>query len=230
MKKYKHIFFDLDRTLWDFEQNSTEAITELYEHFAESRRNIPLAEEFLEVYREKNQLLWAKYRKGEISKDELRRERFHQAFLNYEIDEPDIALDFNDRYIDLCSQKTHLMPYAKEVLEYLNNKYHLHIITNGFVEAQDLKMERSGIKDFFKAIIVSDGLGYVKPDERIFTYALEQAEAEVLESIMIGDDYESDILGAKKIGMDQVFLRPKKVQGKTATYEISELKELLDIL
>lgn len=230
MKKYKHIFFDLDRTLWDFERNSREAITELYQKFSIGKRDIPLAEEFLEVYHEKNKALWALYRQGKVSKDELRRERFHQAFLKYEIDEPDIALEFNDRYIDVCSQKTHLLPYAKEVLEYLNNKYHLHIITNGFIEAQDLKMERSGIKDFFKAIIVSDGLGYVKPDERIFNYALKQAEAEVLDSIMIGDDYESDIVGAKKIGMDQIFLRPKKIPGKIATYEISELKELLGIL
>ena len=230
MKKYKHIFFDLDRTLWDFETNSVATITALYDEYALFERNIPLAEEFIEVYKEINLQLWGKYQKGEISKKQLREQRFHEAFMRYELDEPDTALEFNDRYIKACSQKTALMPGAVEVLRYLNEKYHLHIITNGFLETQHVKMERSGIKDYFKAVIISDGLGYLKPDKRIFEFALKKAEAELEDSVMIGDDYNADIVGAREIGMDQIYLRSKRMPHKKATYQISELKELMEIL
>lgn len=229
-KKYKHIFFDLDRTLWDFEKNSMEALSNLFDDYQLKERNIPLAEEFIKVYKRINSQLWVEYRDGKITKDELRKRRFHEAFLNYQLDEPDTALEFNDRYIEICTQKTHLIPGAVEVLEYLNNKYHLHIITNGFLETQEVKLEKTGIKDYFKAIIISDGLGYLKPDKRIFDYALKQAEAEIEDSVMIGDDYESDILGAKEIGMDQVYLQVEENDSRTATYKIADLQELIGIL
>lgn len=230
MGKYKHVFFDLDRTLWDFETNSKETLTELFDEYGLKERDIPLADEFIRVYKKINRELWVKYQNGEISKEDLRKRRFHEAFLNYQVDEPDTALEFNDRYIEICTQKTNLLPDTLEVLEYLNNKYHLHIITNGFLETQFVKMEKTGIIDYFKAIIVSDGLGYLKPDKRIFDYALRKAEAEIAESVMIGDDYDSDILGARQAGIDQIYLSPEVEDSKTATYVITELKELMGIL
>jgi putative hydrolase of the HAD superfamily len=230
VKKYKHLFFDLDRTLWDFERNSTETIMDLHEIHGLEDKNVGSASDFLEIYKIKNQDLWVKYRHGEISKNELRSERFHQAFLHYELNDPELALHFNDKYVEMCSSKPHLLDGTIEVLNYLDDKYFLHIITNGFVEAQSVKMKNTGLENYFKEVIVSDGLGYRKPDERIFYHAMELAGAKLEESLMIGDDYEADILGAKNIGMDQVYLRPIKEVSKEATFEITELKELLEFL
>lgn len=230
MKKYKHLFFDLDRTLWDFDKNSTETIMDLHEIHGMESKNVGNAADFLEVYKVKNEALWVQYRHGKITKNELRQERFHQAFLHFELNDPELALHFNDKYVEMCSAKPHLLPGTIDVLNYLDDKYMLHIITNGFVEAQSVKMKNTGLENYFKEVIVSDGLGYRKPDERIFYHAMKLAGANKEESLMIGDDYQADIVGARKIGMDQVFLRPEKDILKEATFEISELKELLEIL
>lgn len=230
MKKYKHLFFDLDRTLWDFEKNSTETITDLHSSLELEKRNVAEASEFLRIYKIKNQELWMQYRHGKISKDKLRQERFHQAFLHFELNDPELALHFNDKYVEMCSSKPHLLPGTMDVLNYLDDKYFLHIITNGFIEAQAVKMKSTGLENYFKEVIVSDGLGYRKPDKRIFHHAMKLAGANQRDSLMIGDDYEADILGAKNIGMDQVYLRPETSPSKEATFEIAELKELLAFL
>ena len=230
MKKYKHLFFDLDRTLWDFERNSTETIKDLHGTLGLPSIMKANAHEFLEVYKIKNRQLWAEYRHGHITKDELRQERFHQAFLHFELNDPELALHFNDKYVEMCSAKPHLLPDTMEVLNYLDDHYMMHIITNGFVEAQQVKMKNTGLENYFKEVVVSDGLGYRKPDKRIFYHAMSLAGASQEVSLMIGDDYEADVLGARAIGMDQVYLRGKNEASKEATYEITELKELLEFL
>ncbi len=230
MKSYKHLFFDLDRTLWDFERNSSETIKDLHTHFELQDRKAHNPNEFIEVYKKKNAELWKEYRHGKITKDELRAERFHQAFLHFEINDPQLALKFNDHYVEMCSSKPHLLPNTLEILEYLDDKYFLHIITNGFIEAQSVKMKSSGLENYFKEVIVSDGLGYRKPDKRIFHHAMKLADANQRNSIMIGDDYEADILGAKAIGMDQIYITNDRSTEQTATHIITDLIELKAIL
>ncbi|KAA3642470.1 MAG: noncanonical pyrimidine nucleotidase, YjjG family [Bacteroidetes bacterium] len=230
LKKYKHLFFDLDRTLWDFERNSTETITDLLESLDLKNKNIGNAHDFLNVYKSKNQELWLAYRQGKISKDKLRQERFHQAFLHFELNDPELALHFNDKYVEICSSKPHLLPNAKEVLRYLDEHYMMHIITNGFVEAQYVKIKNTGLENYFKQVVVSDGLGYRKPDKRIFHHAMKLAGASQKDSLMIGDDYDADIVGARAIGIDQVYFKPMHEKPKEATFEITDLKELLEFL
>jgi len=232
MVKYNHIFFDLDRTIWDFEKNSEETILELLSDFGLAKHSRFTELEFLNTYKAVNHGLWAAYRSGEISKQELRERRFHQSLLKYRIDEPELALRFNYAYVSRCSTKTNLLPYSKEILEYLSESYVLHIITNGFKEAQHIKLERSGIRPFFKEVIVGDEVGINKPDPRIFHHAFESSTAAPEESIMIGDDYEADILGAKEVGMDQIYFRTiaEAEEAKIATFTVSQLKELREIL
>lgn len=230
LKNYEHIFFDLDRTLWDFERNSYETLFDLHQDLNLKDKNITAAEDFIQVYKSKNRDLWVLYRKGLISKDELRRERFHQALLHFNLNDPELAVHINDLYVANCSSKPHLLPHTKEVLDYLSKTYHLHIITNGFIEAQSVKMKSTGLENYFKAVIVSDGLGYRKPDKRIFHHALKLAGANQKNSLMIGDDYEADIIGARKVGMDQIFLNIDNQQNHKATFEVGNLLELKEIL
>ena len=231
MVKYRHIFFDLDRTLWDFEKNSEETILELLKEKGLTSRGTLTDELFMRVYKEVNLEMWKQYREGKITKDQLRAQRFYQSLLKFNIDEKDLALEINDHYVSRCSSKTNLLPYSKEILELLSKNYILHIITNGFREAQHKKIDSSGLRNYFGAVIVGDEVGINKPDPRIFHHAIESSSAEFDESIMIGDDFEADILGAKNVGMDQIFFKkePTDHELSQATYTISHLEELRSI-
>ncbi len=230
MKKYKHLFFDLDRTLWDFDKNSEEAIRDLYKtHSLQLKLGVGFNEFYLE-YKGINHQLWDVYRIGRITKDELRLQRFHNTFRKFNYNNPEFALSFNDDYVALCSSKSNLIPHSIEILDYLKPNYTMHVITNGFVEAQQVKIDNSGLAYYFDEIVVSDGLGYRKPDQRIFNYALEKSGATAENSIMIGDDYGPDVLGAKAIGMDQVYFTKELQKEEAATFVIHSLLELKNIL
>ena len=229
MKKYKHLFFDLDRTLWDFDKNSEEAIGDLYEkHSLQLKLDVDF-NEFFQEYIGINHELWAVYRMGRITKDELRLQRFHNTFRSFNYNNPVFALLFNDDYVELCSSKSNLIPDSIEVLDYLKPNYTMHIITNGFVEAQQVKIDNCGLAYYFDEIIVSDGLGYRKPDKRIFDYAFEKSGANAENSIMIGDDYGSDILGAKAVGIDQIYFAQDLQKGEEATFVVGSLLDLKNI-
>jgi len=232
MVKYNHLFFDLDRTIWDFEKNSTETLLELLKEFGLDKRGSLTDDAFIKMYKKINHKLWQEYGKGNISKNQLRSERFYQSLLHFSIDEKDLSVTLNDLYVQRCSSKTNLVPHSKEILEYLSKSYILHIITNGFIEAQNLKLEKSGIRPFFSEVIIADEVGVTKPDPRIFHHAIESSSAELNESIMIGDDFEADVLGAKNVGMDQIYYKKEAsdIEKEQATFTIEHLAELRDIL
>ena len=227
----KHIFFDLDRTLWDFEKNSHETLLELINRFKLSDYGVANAEDFICKYKIHNDILWSLYREEKITKVELRTKRFRLALEEYQIFDTKLAESFGNAYVEESPLKTKLFPFAKEVIEYLYDKYQLHIITNGFQEVQHIKLEVSNISQYFQIIITSEQVGNKKPDPRIFNYALKQAKANNRESIMIGDDLEVDIIGAREFGMDQVYFNPHKyTHNQEVTHEISCLSQLKEIL
>lgn len=229
-KKYEHLFFDIDRTIWDFERNSQEAIQELFEGYQMGEKLQVAFEIFLKIYKQKNEELWSLYRLGEVQKDELRQERFNRAFQYFGYSDAKLALKFNDDYVHTSSSKTNLLPHAKEILAYLDGNYRLHVISNGFVEAQNAKLDNCDLRKHFQEIIISDGLGFKKPDKRIFHHAMKRASARSANSLMVGDDYEPDVLGAKAVGMDQVYLTDQIDRLNEATYTIRSLEELKGIL
>lgn len=229
-KQYRHLFFDLDHTIWDFDANAKETLLELYDTYELNKLGITSALEFIDVYTEFNHKLWRDYHNGVISKEELRSSRFKITFQHFGLDEQIIPHQFEVDYVNICPTKTNLFPGAHNVLSTLKGKYELHIITNGFLESQTMKMERTNIAQYFNHIFVSEVIGLYKPDIALFEHALETTGAEKNQSIMIGDSLEADILGAKNAGIDQIFFNPNNQDHDyTVTHEISSLNQLLEI-
>lgn len=230
MKLYKHIFFDLDHTLWDFETNATETLGEIYSHFRLKDKGVASASGFINMYKSINEKMWDDYEKGKISKEYLRTRRYYKTLLSFGIKDNKLSEKIGEFYIKESPKKTNLFPRAIETLSYLAEKYKMHIITNGFVEVQYLKLKNSGLRNYFEKIIISEEVGSNKPEKKIFSHALMSAGAKKQESVMIGDNLGTDILGAKNSGLDQCFFNPSKKEHKEKiTFEISSLDELKEI-
>lgn len=229
-RKYQHIFFDLDRTLWDFEASSHATFKELFIDFSLAGQ-ISSLDDFLAHYHKHNYRLWEEYKKGHVSKEILRQKRFWLTLKDFGIKDQALSQALNREYIRRCPRKNILLPGALETLEYLRQHYQLHILTNGFEETQYIKMEKCGLNPFFKEVITSDSIGMQKPDKRIFIHALKKTGASFLNSIMVGDDLDADIRGALESGIDQVYLNPgEKTHQLSITYEIKQLIEMKTLL
>lgn len=223
----KHIFFDLDQTLWDFDKNSVLAFQTCF-----NQLNIQVdLNKFNEVYEPINESLWKLFGENKITKEYLKYTRLKQTFdaLNMEFSD-DLIYQISDDYLNMLPTFNHLHPGTLEVLEHLYPNYSLHIITNGFNEVSFRKVEQSGLSKYFENVITSENAGAKKPDARVFEYALQLANANIDESIMIGDNFEADVMGALNFGMKAIFynyrnnIKPKNV---TTIHQLVELKSLL---
>jgi putative hydrolase of the HAD superfamily len=229
-KHKKHLFFDLDHTLWDFDYNSSETLSELWNRFELNRLEIQL-EPFLVNFKTINEAMWEKLNIGLIDKDEIRHQRFPTVLKSFNVVDHTLANEIASEYINICPTKPHLIDGALDLLNNIKDNYELFIITNGFDEIQDTKLNSGGIKHFFKNIITSGAIGHKKPERQIFDHALEVAGAQLETSLMIGDNPIADIQGAHAIGLEQVFYNPYKLRCPvTPTLEISSMRELQDCL
>jgi len=224
--KIQHLFFDLDHTLWDFEKNSGLAFQKVF-----TNHNIQLdLDDFLKVYKPINAQYWKLYREEKVTKESLRYARLKDVFdiLKYSISDDLINL-IAVKYIDFLPEFNHLFDGTFELLDYLKEKYQLHIITNGFEEIQQKKMISANIHHYFKEVITSESVGVKKPNPKVFLHALEVAKAKKEESIMIGDNLEADIQGALNVGLqaihcnfDQQTVMDKKIVSVTSLLEIKQ--------
>ena len=230
-QKYKHIFFDLDRTLWDFDAAAEVAFERIYEKYNLKSLGIPSAHEFHEVYHPLNEQLWMLYREDKITKDYLNRTRFMQPLAHYGVHDTALADHLSEDYVYWSPRIVRLVPGTMELLDYLKPKYHLHLITNGFQEVQHTKLSGSGLEPYFETLTVSEEVGVKKPNPEIFLYALRKANASPADSLMIGDEMAVDIDGARAAGIDQIFYNAggKTVEGER-TFEVKSLKEIIGIL
>lgn len=226
--KYKHLFFDLDHTLWDFDANARATLEKLHIDLDLVSKGVHDFELFHKNYLQHNEKLWARYRNGYIKQEELRLKRMWLTLLDFKIADEALARQLNELFLQLLPARTILFPDTKEVLHYLTNKgYQLHLITNGFEETQHSKLKYSGLNVFFKEIITSEGSNSLKPQKEIFDFAMAKAKASVKESIMIGDSLEVDIAGAMNAGMDQIHVNYNDApQDIKPTYTVRALKEL----
>lgn len=232
MGKYKHLFFDLDHTLWDFDANSQKTLEYLYQVYHLQERGVKDFVVFKEHYEYYNEMLWSKLRNGNISREELRWRRMQLVLAEFGIDDLSLAYELSSVYLDMLPDQGQLLEGALEILNYcLGKEYHMHIITNGFETTQYRKLDTSNLRSYFNHIFTSECVNSMKPHKPIFEFALQTTGAGLEDSLMIGDSLEADIIGAKSVGMDQVYYNPYAIRHKeVVTYEIAHLKELMEII
>ena len=230
--KYRHLFFDLDHTLWDFETNAKETMHEVYELNGLHARGIEDFDHFFERYSFHNERLWDRYTKGFIKQEELRWKRMWFALLDFKIGDEPLSKLMAGHFLERLPYKKNLFPYTIEILEYLTGKgYILHLVTNGFESIQHSKLESSNLRSYFAEIITSEASNSLKPNKEIFEYALSKSGALAHESIMIGDNLDADIQGGMNAGLDTVFVNHLNIQilPVKPTYVIHHLRELEEI-
>jgi putative hydrolase of the HAD superfamily len=229
---YKHLFFDLDHTIWDFELNSKETLLDLHNKYNLVEKGIHDFDAFYDQYSMHNHRLWDRYTKGFIKQEELRWKRIYLSLMDFKIADEKLSKLMSVDYLDILPNKKNLFPYTIEILTYLKNKgYEMHLITNGFESVQFKKIENSNLAPYFIEVITSEASNSLKPNKEIFEYALLKSKAQLEHSIMIGDNENADIQGAINIGMDSIFVNHiNAVPTVKATYMIKHLKELESIL
>ena len=228
---YKNLFFDLDDTLWAFSANARDTYEEMYRKY-DYDRFFDSFEHYYSLYQRRNLELWAEYADGKVTKEELNRQRYLYPLEAVGAGDSALAEAYEKDALATIPTKSKLMPHAREVLEYLSAKYNLYILSNGFKELQFHKMRSSDIDKYFRKVVLSDDIGILKPWPEIFYFALSATQSELNDSLMIGDSWENDIAGAAGVGMHQVFynLSGRTDLPFTPTYQITDLKELLDLL
>ena len=230
--KYKHLFFDLDHTLWDFDSNAKETLIEVYRLFKLDEKEVYPFEDFYTIYLKHNSILWDRYNNGFITSEELKWRRMWRTLLDFKIGDELLAKQISTKFLDILPTKKMLFDYAIEILEYLaGKKYSLHLITNGFEKTQWSKVTNANLAKYFTHIITSEKSNSLKPAKEIFEYAIKKAGANLHESIMIGDNPDADIQGAINAGMDNIFVNyAGTVITLLPTYTIYKLQDLEDIL
>ena len=217
------IFFDLDHTLWDFDRNSEMAFDRIFK----SKYPEIKCQDFIEKYIPLNQACWKLYQHDKITHQELRYNRLKFSFdaLNIIISDEDIDQIAND-YIEFLTDNNHLFEGTIEILDYLKSKYKLHIITNGFANVQEKKINNAALGSYFSTITNSELAGVKKPNSIIFDYAINSAKASKENCIMIGDCLDADVNGALNAGLDAIFFNDKKIESPQNIKQINHLLEL----
>ena len=228
---YKNLFIDLDDTLWDIHQNGKECLAEIYHDYGYSAY-YPAFEDYYQAYMPNNKRLWDLYHNGKIKKEELIVERFLFPIREFGIDDVDYAKNLSDDFLERTTRKTLLIEGTMELLDYLRPKYRMHILSNGFREVQYKKIENSGLKPYFDKIILSEDAGINKPHPDIFTYAMKNTNSRRVETMMIGDSWDADMVGARNSRIAQIWFNPKQENTRDfiPTHTVKALLEIKDIL
>lgn len=234
MRKYTDLFIDFDDTLYDTHGNAILALAELYEQ-CHLNQYFDKLEDFTVPYWQANVELWDLYSKGQITRDFLIVERFRRPLSYGRIDPSrEYCLQISDQFLDLCACKPGVVDGAHEVMDYLKTQgYRLHMCSNGFHEVQYRKLRASKLLDYFDTIILSEDAGANKPSQLYFDYAFSQTKAKTESTLMIGDNYATDILGAQNAGLDVMFFNRKPetfIVPEPVDFEIHGLKEIKDLL
>lgn len=229
--KYKNLFIDLDDTLWDTDHNNRECLKEIYVDY-QFDQYFDTFEAFYDYYMPHNLQLWAQYRNNEIDRQTLILERFRYVLRIKGIEDAESALKLNHDFLERTTTKTRLVPGAIELLEYLRPSYKMYILSNGFREVQFRKLSNSGLASYFIRMVLSEDANIQKPHKKIFDFALVNTNSRRNETLMIGDSWDADIIGAHNAKIDQLWLNPEELPAKgfTPTFTVRSLLEIKEIL
>lgn len=230
-KHKKHLFFDLDHTLWDFEANSFDCLSDIYQEFNIASSGFSVVQ-FHSAFSEINKSLWTQLERNTIEQENIRKYRFQLTLkkLDSEISTTE-SENMNAHFLAALPTRTKLITDCKEVLDVLKSSYSLHILSNGYAPIQLKKIQNGGIADFFNKVVTNDLANARKPSKDIFNYSLKETGSTIQEALMIGDSYEADILGAKKAGWDTIHFTEKDDPTENlSTVKIKHLKQLLHYL
>lgn len=237
MRQYKAVFIDWDDTIGDFHGAAKLALQEMYEKYHLSDY-FASHEEFVSLYKPHNLELWDKYGKDLVTKEYLSFDRFfyplmHGSRVGERQEVAALAEQMSEDFLNMTTAHFSLLEGAEELVRYLAKKYPLTVVTNGFVEVQYEKFDKSGLRDCFAHIVLSEEVGCQKPNPRIFEEALRMNGLQAEEVVMIGDSWSSDIQGAINAGIDQIWIRKSNdplPEGQSATYLVKTLSEIMNIL
>ncbi len=235
MNRIGHLYFDLDHTLWDFDENARAVLSELYvELDLGALLSVPF-EAFLAHYSAVNEALWDRYRLGQLGRDEVRLLRFRDSLaalgLPDSTESARLAARLDAEFMHRAPRQTRLVEGAIELLEAVSRRYRVHILTNGFPDTQNLKIDGSGIAPYIEHRISSADIGVLKPDRRIFLHALRKAGAKRRDALMIGDHLVADVIGARNAGIEAVYFNPQaKPHGEKLRFEVRRLRDIADII
>ena len=234
IKSYSNLFIDFDDTLYDTHGNAVIALTEIYEAF-HLERYFEHPKVFYDAYWQANIDLWSQYAKGEITRDYLIVERFRRplsAGQGLDVTEP-FCLEMSDKFLEFCSSKPGVVEGAHELMDYLKGRgYRMHMTSNGFHEVQYKKLMACGLKDYFDTVILSEDAGANKPSQQFFDFAFKLSGAKAENTLMIGDNFDTDIMGAKRAGMDVLFFNrfPDFPAPQPIDYEVTALRDIMKLL
>jgi putative hydrolase of the HAD superfamily len=231
---YADVFLDFDDTLYDTHGNAQIALAEVYEQFG-LNRYFATPEEFYQPYWQTNIEFWTQYSHGEISREYLIVERFRRPLARGKGLEPSVKLcnQVSDFFLESCAVKPGVIPGAHDLMRYLKGRgYRLHMCSNGFHEVQYKKLRACGLYDYFDTIILSEDARANKPSQQFFDYALKVSGARKEMTLMIGDNFNTDILGAKLAGFDTAYFNryPDFPAPEPVTFEVTALSQLMKIL
>lgn len=230
-KKYTDVFIDFDDTIFDTYNNARIALRELFDYF-ELNRYFDKLEDFTNPYWDTNIELWTQYAKGEIDRDFLIVERFRRPLACGKGLEPtrEYCLEVSDKFLDLNGCQKGILPGARELLDYLHSRYRLHLCSNGFHEVQYKKLRSSDTDRYFNTVILSEDANANKPHKEFFDYALKQSGAKRETTVMIGDNWNTDIMGAQNSGIDAIYFNRWSYAPETAVDNVKTVNRLTDII
>lgn len=226
----QHVLFDLDNTLWDFSGNSRRILEKIFTDLSFQEKGVPGFHAFHEQYAFRNEYLWQQYALGNVTRDEVRQNRFYITLNDFGINNYALAAEAADYYIHHTRRQTDLLPHAREVLDHLYSRYTLHIITNGFDEVQFFKLENTGLRRYFDTVTTAEAAQSLKPNRRIFDHALNAIPAAPAHCLYVGDSPEVDGHGALNAGMEFIWLNPESRENAYGFREVRSLQELMHVL
>lgn len=231
--QYRHVFFDLDHTIWDFETNAREAMELLFTDLALEQKLGVTFPKFHQAYIHHNHIMWDRYQKGFISREDLKWKRMWRTLLDFKLADEALARRMAEGFLEILPTRKNLFPYTLEILDYLQQKgYELHLITNGFEKTQHSKIQNAAIHHYFRHVITSEASNSMKPQKEIFEFALQLAGCTHSEAIMVGDNLDADVAGALNAGLHAVYVDHLGVDAGDVvpTFTIRHLQELETIL